>query len=58
MNTILITPPITPAKRSDHLRQLFGIKPPNTAQEEAVQKEKEAEDKLLEDTKSMEIVEN
>jgi hypothetical protein len=56
VNTILTTPPITPVKRADHLRKLLGIAIPNTAQEETIRKEAEEEDKLLEDTNSMEIV--
>lgn len=57
VNTVLITPPITPAKgRTDHFRRLFGLKGSEEVQEESVQKEKDDEDKLLEDTNSMEIV--
>ncbi|EFX77326.1 hypothetical protein DAPPUDRAFT_321611 [Daphnia pulex] len=56
VNSVLITPPITPAKRADHFRRLFGIKEPEKEQEGSVQKEKDEEEKLLEDTNSMEIV--
>ncbi|EFX66959.1 hypothetical protein DAPPUDRAFT_115856 [Daphnia pulex] len=39
VNTVLITPPITPAKgRTDHFRRLFGLKGSEEVQEESVQK--------------------
>lgn len=57
VNSVLVIPPITPAKgRADHFRRLFGIKDPQEEDKEAVHKETYDEDKLLQNTSSMEIV--
>jgi hypothetical protein len=57
VNTVLVTPPVTPAKgRADHFRRLFRQREPEKEKElENQQKEKDDEERLLKEVTSMDI---
>jgi hypothetical protein len=58
VSTVLVTPPVTPAKgRADHFRRLFRQREPEKEKEELEnqQKEKDDEERLFKEVTSMDI---